>query len=136
MSLPIPLAAPVMMATLSLRCMSVSLACRLASGQVVVNDLAKVEGEVGDDVRAGHDLEHWQLGERRQGVREQGELSWPSPCSLQIDIGKVILDQLADSCRAVDMRNDLEQEIGRQQRSLHRRESGLLMLVAHSAYGT
>src|SRR5262245_59277817 len=102
MSLPIPLAAPVMMATLSLRSMSVSLACRLASGQVVVNDLAEIEGEVGDDVRARHDLEHRQLSEGRQGVREQGELGRPGPGSLQIDIGEVILDQLADSCRAVD----------------------------------
>src|SRR5215813_1401811 len=35
--------------------MGISLA--LASSQVVVNDLAEIEGEVGDDVRAGHDLE-------------------------------------------------------------------------------
>jgi hypothetical protein len=55
MSLPIPLAAPVMMATLSLR----RIPCLpLASGQIVVNDLAEIEGEVGDDVRAGHDLEN------------------------------------------------------------------------------
>jgi hypothetical protein len=45
--------------------MSISLACCLASGQVVVDDLTEIEGEVGDDVRAGHDIEHWQLGKGR-----------------------------------------------------------------------
>src|SRR5262245_62652830 len=131
MSLPIPLAAPVMMATLSLRCMSVSLACRLASGQVVVNDLAEIEGEVGDDVLARHDLEHRQLGERRQGVREQGEFGRAGPCSLQIDIGEIVLNELADAWRAVDVRNDLEQEIGCRQGSLYCCEVGFLVLVPH-----
>src|SRR5262245_14144393 len=135
MSLPIPLAAPVIMATLSLSRMEISVACYLASGQVIVNDLAKVKGEVGDNVRAGYDLEHRQLCERRQGVREQGELSRSGPCSLQIDIGEIVLDQLADACRAIDVRNNLEQEIGRQQRSFHRCEIGLLVLVSHSANG-
>ena len=98
-----------------------------------MNDLAEIEGEVGDDVRAGHDLEHGQLGERRQGVREQGELGRPGPCALEIDVGEVVLDQLADARRAVDVRNDLEQEAGRLQRRFRRREIRLLVLVSHRA---
>src|SRR5215475_700541 len=134
-SLPMPLAAPVTTATLSLRHMGISLTCRLASGQVVVNHLAELEGEVGEDVRAGHDLEHRQFGKRRKGVREQGELGRPGPRSLQIDIGEIVLDQLADACRAVDVRNDLEQEIGRQQGSFYGCEIRLLVLVSHRADG-
>src|SRR5499427_9223994 len=141
-SLPMPLAAPVITATLSARrarramlasgALEKALSCkfmgssfplgRLGLRQVVVNDLAEPKGEVGDDVRAGHDLEHRQLGERRQGVREQGELGRPGPCSLQVDVGEIVLDQLADARRAVDVRDDLEQEIGRQQGSFCRRE--------------
>jgi hypothetical protein len=34
-----------------------------------VNDRAEFKREVGDDVRAGHDLEHRQFGERRQPPR-------------------------------------------------------------------
>ena len=40
-----------------------------ALSQIVVYDLAKTEGQVGDDVGAGHDFQHRQLGERRQRVR-------------------------------------------------------------------
>ena len=40
------------------------------SRQVVVNDLAKVEGQVRKDVKSGDDLLHGQLCERRQSVRE------------------------------------------------------------------
>src|SRR5262249_2452876 len=115
-SLPMPLAAPVITATLSARrarlaVLDRALSCKfmgssfplggLGLRQVVVNDFAELEGQVGDDVRAGHDLEHRQLGERREGVREQVELGRPGPCSLQIDLGEVVLDQLADAWRAV-----------------------------------
>src|SRR5215831_3737614 len=130
-SLPMPLAAPVTTATLSLSRMWISFACRLASRQVVVNDLAEIEGDVGDDMCAGHDLEHRQLGERRQGVREQGEFGRPGPRSLQVDIDEKILDQLADACRSVDVGNDLQQEIGCKQGRFCRREIRLLVLVSH-----
>src|SRR5262249_12679411 len=70
-SLPMPLAAPVITATLSARrgsraVLDKVLSCKfmgssfplggLGLRQVVVNDLAEPEGEVGNDVRAGHDL--------------------------------------------------------------------------------
>src|SRR5215470_17118334 len=133
-SLPMPLAAPVITATLSARrpwpAMPAAapdnvLSCKfmgfsfpggsLGLHQVVVDDLAEPEGQVGDDVHAGHDLEHRQLGERRQGMRDQRELRRPGPRTLEIDIREVVLDELADARRPVDMRNDLEQEIGCQQ---------------------
>ena len=76
-----------------------------------MDDLPEIKGEVSDDVRAGHDLEHGQLGKRCQGVREQGELGRPGPCSLQINVSEIVLDQLADPCGAVDVRNDLEQKV-------------------------
>src|SRR5262249_48504411 len=132
-----PLAAPVITATLSARrarraalaagSLDKTLFCKFMDSsfpvgglelhEVVVDDLAELEGEVGDDVRPGHDLEHRQLGERRQGVREQGELGRPGPRSLQIDVAEIVLDQLADARRAVDGGDDLEQKFWRQQGS-------------------
>src|SRR5690348_10901585 len=93
-SLPMPLAAPVTTATLSFRRMGLSVGSR----QVIVDDLAELEREVGDDVRAGHDLEHRQLVERRKRVREQGQLGRPA---LEIDVAQIVFDQLADARRAV-----------------------------------
>jgi len=45
----------------------------------------------------------------------------------------MVFDQFADACRAVDVRYDLEQEIGRSQRISHCLEIGLLVLIAHAA---
>src|SRR5262249_4644543 len=152
-SLPMPLAAPVITATLSARrpwravlaagALDETFLCKFMDSSfsvgglglrpVVVDDFPEIEGEVGDDVGAGDDLEHRQLGERRQGVREQGELGRPGPRSLQIDVGQVVLDELADAWRAVDVRDDLEQEIGRLQRSFDRGEVRLPVLVSHRA---
>src|SRR5215470_16044557 len=80
-SLPMPLAAPVITATLSARwpwptvlaaALDNVLSCKFMGSflplgglrlrQIVVHDLAEPEREVGDDVRARHDLEHGQLG--------------------------------------------------------------------------
>src|SRR5713101_8900021 len=47
----------------------------------------------------------------------------------------MIFDEFADARRAVDMRYDLEQEIGCSQRSAYCREIGLPVLVAHGANG-
>src|SRR5882724_1179423 len=58
-SFPIPLAAPVTMATLSLRRMRLSFPERTrASAQVVVNDLPETKREVGDDVGCRDDFQH------------------------------------------------------------------------------
>ncbi len=65
-SLPIPLAAPVTIATWSLRRMILLLA---GSAQIVVNDLAQAEGEVGKDVHGRNDLQHWKFGDGSEGMR-------------------------------------------------------------------
>src|SRR6476620_10709264 len=71
-SLPIPLAAPVTMATLSCNCLSVSCSRNgRCLSHVIVHDLAKTERQIGENVRSRDDLEHRQLGQRGEGMREQ-----------------------------------------------------------------
>src|SRR4029453_4351720 len=72
--LPMPLAAPVTTATLSLRRMDFLLAAgRLlnASSEIIIHDLAKPQGEIAQDVYRGKDLQDRQLGDGRHGVRAQ-----------------------------------------------------------------
>lgn len=75
-----------------------------------MHNLAETEREIGDDVRCGDDLQHRQLGERRQGVRGQRKCSRAGPGAFQVDVLQAVFDQLADARRAVDVRDDLEQE--------------------------
>ncbi len=88
-----------------------------------MHDLAETEREIGDEVNSGDDLEHRQLGERRQGVGEQGELGRSGPGAFEIDILQMVFDQLAYARRAIDMRYDLEQEVGCRQRGFDRGEA-------------
>src|SRR6185437_14807905 len=129
-SLPMPLAAPVTTATRFLRRMMSA-----PSAQIVVGDLAEAERQVGDDVHAGQHLEHRQLGHRRQRMRAQIERGRPGPGALERDILEVVLDDLADARRAVDMRDDLQEEVRRRQRRLHRRQIRRLVLVADRCRG-
>src|SRR5690242_4785428 len=80
-SLPMPLAAPVTTATRFLRRMM-----ELPSAQIVVHDLAQAERQVGDDVDAGDDLEHRQLGHRGQRMRVQLERGRPGPGAFDSDV--------------------------------------------------
>jgi hypothetical protein len=50
-----------------------------------------------------------------QRVRRQIERRRPGPRALDRDILEMIFDQFADAWRAVDMRNDLEQEVRRRE---------------------
>src|SRR5437879_9033409 len=71
-SLPMPLAAPVTMATLSWkRLICVSSFTRGLGCEVVVDDFAEIEREVGNQVHTGDHLAHWQIGHRRQRMRMQ-----------------------------------------------------------------
>ena len=88
------------------------------SRQIVVDHLAEAERQVGDDVRRRDDFEHRQLGDRRQRVRMKLKRAGPGPGALQVDILKVVLDQLADARRAVDMRNDFQEIVRRLERGL------------------
>ena len=47
-----------------------------------MDDLAQAERQVGEDVHGRHDLEHRQLGDRRQRVRVQVERAGPGPGAL------------------------------------------------------
>ena len=81
-----------------------------------MHDLAQPERQVGQDVIRGHHLENWQVGYGCQRMRRQMERRRPGPRALDRDILEMIFDQFADAWRAVDMRNDLEQEVRRRKR--------------------
>ena len=102
----------------------------LRSGEIIVNHFAEAEREVGHDVGRGYNLEHRQLGEGRQRVRTQLERAGSDPGALHLDIGEVVLDQLANAWAAVDMRDDFEQVIRRLERGTHRRQVGRLKFSA------
>src|SRR5258708_20320035 len=86
-SLPMPLAAPVTRATRLVR-----RTVNLLSAQIVVDDLAEAEGEIGDDMDARQDLEHGQFGHRRQRVRVEVKCRRPGPGAFDRDVLKVVLD--------------------------------------------
>src|ERR1700730_17861383 len=139
-----PLAAPVTMATLSWRRMSRTsrggrcqrrLALRGGRLQIVVDDLAEAERDIANEVNRGHDLEHGQLGDRGEGVRRERKRRRARPRALERDVLEIILDELADSRAAVDVRDDLEQKVGGRERSAHRVEVGGFVLVSHAGGG-
>src|SRR6476646_7111393 len=114
-SLPMPLAAPVTMATLSLRRMSrYSRGGRLGRrfplcgrGEVVVGDLAEAECEIANEVNRGDDFEHRQLRDRSKRMGRERDRARAGPRPLERHVLEVIFDESA----AVDVRNDLEQKI-------------------------
>src|SRR5258708_625696 len=69
------------------------------SSQIVVHDLAETKRQIGNDVSAGHDLEHGQFRQRRQRVRHEIQRRRTGPGALELDILQFILDQLADARR-------------------------------------
>src|SRR5262249_26693447 len=143
-SLPMPLAAPVTMATLSLRRMSRNsrggrFQRRLALGggrlQVIVGDFAEAEREIANEVNRGHDLEEGQLRDRGEGIRRERKGRRARPRAFERDVVEIIFDELADARAAVDVRNDLEQKVRGRERSAHRVEIGGLVLVPHGGGG-
>src|SRR5215831_12470742 len=128
MSLPMPLAAPVTMATLFSSSMLFS---RLT--QVIVDDLAKTKRQICDDVGGRDDFEHRQFRDGSERVGMQIERARSGPSALQIDVLKVVFDELADPRAAIDMRYDLQKEIWRLERGLDNGVIGRLVLVTHSA---
>ena len=107
----------------------------LFGGEVVVDDRAQVQGEVAQDVGGGKHLQHRQGGDRCQRVVEQLQRRRPCPGAVDGDVAAPVAHDLADARRAVDVRNDLQQEA----RRLHR-FAGLVVrqrpvLVAHRGDG-
>src|SRR5215467_3274582 len=128
MSLPMPLAAPVTMATLFSSRMMFS-----RFRQVIVDDLAEAKRQIGDDVGGREDFEHRQFRDGSERVGVQIERARSSPGTLQIDVLKVVFDQLADPRATVDMRYDLQKEIWRLERGLDGGVIGRRVFVTHSA---
>src|SRR5216683_6729255 len=112
-SLPMPLAAPVTTATRFSRRMML-----LLSAQVVVHDLAEAQGEIGEDMDARENLEDGKLGHRCQRMRVELQRDRPGPGAFDRDVLEVVLDDLADARRAVDMGDDLQEEVRRRERGL------------------
>lgn len=71
----------------------------------------ETEREVCPDMDRGDDLQNRQLGDRRQGVGRQGQCRGPGPGTLQCDVLEAVFNELTDPRTAIDMRNDLEQEV-------------------------
>src|SRR5215813_11602687 len=108
MSLPMPLAAPVTMATLFSSRMMFS-----RFRQVIVDDLAEAKRQIGDDVGGREDFEHRQFRDGSERVGMQIERARSGPSTVQIDVLKVVFDQLADARASVHMRYDRQKEVWR-----------------------
>src|SRR6516164_4131816 len=128
-SLPMPLAAPVMIATLSEK--------RDISGypsrvfHVVEHHFAETERQVGDIVGGRDHLAHRQARYVAHRMREELDRSRTGPGALQGDVLHVITHQLADPRCAVDMRDDLDHEIRPGERLYERRRVDFAMLETH-----
>src|SRR5262245_25461828 len=145
-SFPMPLAAPVTMATLSFRRMAPPFLPSLRMGllraarrsfdrlgQVVVHDLAEAERQICNNVDSRDDLEDRQLGDRRQRMRGQRQSRGTGPGALQRYVLKLIFHELAHARPAVDVRDDLEQEIRQRHRGFDGVEVGLAVLITHGS---
>ena len=104
--------------------------------QIVVNDRAQAQRQVGQDMRAGDDFQHGQLRDGRQRMVEQLQRGGARPRPLDGQVFQEVADEFADARRAVDMRNDLQQVIGRGQRRQDRVVRKRSVLVAHRAEAT
>src|ERR1700720_4977965 len=128
-SLPMPLAAPVTMATfVAKRDISALLS---GVSQVIEHDLAETQRQVRHIVGSRNHLTHRQPRHVAQRVLEELDRSWAGPDAHYRDVFHVVAHQLADPRRAVDMRDDLEHEVRPGERLEQRRRVELAMLEAH-----
>src|SRR5574340_615779 len=88
--------------------------------QVVMDHMAQPERQVGKDMNARHDFAHRQPYDRGEGVIKQFERDRTAPGALELDILELILHQLTDTRCVVDVRDDLQQEIGLEHPFEHR----------------
>src|SRR5262249_41990229 len=104
-SLPMPLAAPVTMATLSLRRMSrysrrgrIERRFSLRRGlKIVVGDFAEAEREVANEMNGRDHLEHRQLCDGRKRVRRERNRRGTCPGALERHVLEIIFDQFANA---------------------------------------
>src|SRR6516164_11775601 len=144
-SFPMPLAAPVTIATLSFRRMAPPvfssrmglLQAEIRSldrlGHVVVHDLAEAKRQICENVDCRDNLDDRQLSDRSQRMRGQRQSCGAGPGALERNILEIIFHELAHARAAVDVRDDLQQEIRHRERGFDRIQVGLTVLVAHRA---
>src|SRR5262249_24326739 len=107
-SFPMPLAAPVTMATLSCRRIAPPalsseriglLRAKSRSfdrlGHVVVHDLAEAERQIRENVDCRDDLRYWQFRDRGERMRGQRQSRGAGPGALQNDVLEMIFHELA-----------------------------------------
>src|SRR3984893_284075 len=109
-SLPIPLAAPVMTATLSFKRMGRSY--RILVRKVVEHHLAEAKRQVGDKMAGGNHPAHRQAGDVAHRMLEKLDRRGPGPRAFQGDPLQIITHELADPGRAIHMWDDLDHETG------------------------
>src|SRR6201988_704304 len=108
-SLQMPHAAPVIMATFPLkRDMWASFQGESGVLQIIEHDLAETERQVGNIVGRRDHFAHRQPRHVAQRMLEELDCARAGPGTLHCDILHVVAHQLADPRRAVDMRDDLE----------------------------
>src|SRR5499427_116405 len=144
-SFPMPLAAPVTMATLSFKRMApLALLSELMGllqaesryrslAHVVVHDLAETERQVRENVDCRDHRDDRQLGDRSQRMRGQRQSCGAGPGTLQRNVLQMIFHELAHARRAVDVGDDLQQEIRHRERGLDGVQVGLAVLITHRA---
>src|SRR5690349_9938640 len=113
-SLPMPLAAPVMIATFALKRDMRKLLSRVF--QVIEHDFAKAKRQVGDIMGGRNHFAHRQPRHIAERMIKKLDRCGAGPSPLHRDILHVIAHQLADPRRAVDMRDDLDHEVRPRQR--------------------
>src|SRR5271169_4865744 len=131
-SLPIPLAAPVMMPTFPSKW---DITGSFQSGsrifQIVEDNLAQAERQIGDIMAGADHFAHRQPRHVAHRMLEQLDRRRAGPGALNRHVLEVIAHQLADARRAIDVRDDLDHERWPGEGLLQRRRVDLAMLVAH-----
>src|SRR6266496_2630421 len=93
------------------------------------------ERQIRLEMQCGDHFAHWQPRHIGKRVREQAERRWAGPCLFQHDVFEMEAHQLANPRAAIDMGNDLEDEIRRLHAVQHGVMIGRTMLVAHGGGG-
>src|SRR5581483_7090043 len=103
--------------------------------QIIERHGPEPERQIRLEMQCGDNLAHRQPCDIRQRVREQAERGGAGPGLLQGDVLEMVAHELADPRAAVDMGNDLENEVRHLHALQHRVVIDLVMLVAHGAGG-
>src|SRR6516225_3007577 len=130
-SFPIPLAAPVITATLSFNRMVAPLCLGSQSSQIVEHDFPESQRQIGDVMARGYDAAHRQPGNVAQCMFEKLNGGRTRPRALKSDVLAIIAHKLAYPRRAIYVRDDLYHEIGFCEVFQQRPRIELVMLVAH-----